>query len=228
LKLSRLCAEQGFTTDARRWILEYAERQVQAGNVDAALAGLEEFADSTEEPGIRVLLAQQLAAHGQQQAAIEQLRTAHAMWLERGETHEAIAVVEKARAIDPGVDFGDDVASGPDAAPWPEADTPPPPAPGPPGDVRGLETRTDETDAAGAGPGTLGGLERFERADLGSEQYDDEEEPEPLPLLDADDDDEEEEVEPLPLLDDGGPDNAAEVEPVAEEPVAEEPVAEEP
>mgnify|MGYP006175022953 CR=1 FL=1 len=40
LKLSRLCAEQGFTTDARRWILDYAEREVKAGRVDAALDGL--------------------------------------------------------------------------------------------------------------------------------------------------------------------------------------------
>ncbi len=105
LKLSRLCTEQGFQTDARRWILEYAEREVAAGQVEAALTGLEEFAALSDDPEVRELLAQQLATHDRAAEALDQLRTAYAMRLQAGQAEAAAGVAEKARAIDPSVDL---------------------------------------------------------------------------------------------------------------------------
>ncbi|MGK7310780.1 MAG: tetratricopeptide repeat protein [Candidatus Longimicrobiales bacterium M2_2A_002] len=128
LKLSRLCHEQGFHTDARRWILEYAERKVAAGEVEAALTGLEEFAGLSGDPEIRELLAQHLASHGRDDAAVDQLRTAYAMRVRAGQTDQAAAVADRAREIDPGVELdaeesdalpglGEDEATGTGAPP---------------------------------------------------------------------------------------------------------------
>ena len=40
-RLGRFCAVQGFQVDARRWFLEYAEKQSKAGRIEDALSGLE-------------------------------------------------------------------------------------------------------------------------------------------------------------------------------------------
>ncbi|MDX1673885.1 MAG: hypothetical protein R3314_03690, partial [Longimicrobiales bacterium] len=105
LKLSRLCSEQGFETDARRWILEYAERQVAVGEVEAALTGLEEFAELSDDPEVRELLAQQLVTHGREDEAMEQLRAAYRMRVLAGDAEAAAAVATRAKDIDPGVDL---------------------------------------------------------------------------------------------------------------------------
>jgi tetratricopeptide (TPR) repeat protein len=180
LKLSRLSAEQGFTTDARRWILDYAERQVRAGNVDQAVRGLEEFAESSDDPGVRVLLAQQLAAHGREGQAIEHLRTAHAMWLERGDREEAAAVLEKARSIDPGVAFHgagplptldepDEEVAEVEAEPGEEAEEVEA-EPGPAVPIEGLHTGVETADTTEvAGVERLGSGDEPEAADVGSE-----------------------------------------------------------
>ena len=105
LKLGRLCTVQGFQTDARRWILKYAERKVAAGEIEEALTGLEEFAELSDDPEIRETLARQLASHDRGEEAIDQLRRAYAMRLRADQPDKMAAVAEQARQIDPDVDL---------------------------------------------------------------------------------------------------------------------------
>ena len=105
LKLSRLCAEQGFQTDARRWILEYAERQMKGGRVEEALTGLEDFADLSADPEIRETLAQQLVSHDRPDEAVEQLRRAYQLRSRHGQDEAAAAIADRVREIDPSIDL---------------------------------------------------------------------------------------------------------------------------
>ena len=107
LKLSRLCAEQGFQTDARRWILEYSERQMKAGRVEDALTGLENFADLSDDAEIRERLAQQLVVHDRPDEAVQQLRHAYTLRSRNGEVEAAEAALDQARQIDPTANFDD-------------------------------------------------------------------------------------------------------------------------
>jgi tetratricopeptide (TPR) repeat protein len=104
-KLSRFCHEQGFLTDARRWIIGYAEREGMRGNLDAALAGLEEFAQVSGDPDVRELLAEHLASQDRKAEAVDQLRLAYAEWRQRGEEQAAERVAESARQLDPDADL---------------------------------------------------------------------------------------------------------------------------
>jgi tetratricopeptide (TPR) repeat protein len=202
LKLSRLCREQGFLTDARRWIVDYAERKVKRGETREAIAALLDFVDGSGSPDIRELVARHLATHDRQAEAIDQLRLAHVEWARRGDDEGMARVAKHAKALDPHIQLDD----GSRAAP---ARTPDFEAPGTEG--LGLEQATypageaDEGDpiaAAGlegleshrADPGdvegdALGGLESFDPTGAAGEaeaaaEDDDPEESEPLPLLD--------------------------------------------
>ena len=108
LKLSGFCAEQGFFTDARRWTLEYAERQMQAGEVDAALEALTDLADLSDDPELRVLLADRLADHDRREVAVEQLRRAYRQYAASGEHEDADEVAARARELNGTVDFAAD------------------------------------------------------------------------------------------------------------------------
>ncbi|HUG41991.1 MAG TPA: tetratricopeptide repeat protein [Longimicrobiales bacterium] len=103
LKLSRLCADQGFVTDARRWILEYAEREVKAGRVAGALSGLSDFVENSADPDVREFLAQQLSAQGRKEEAAVQFARAHEERMERGETDAAERSARRARSLDPSI-----------------------------------------------------------------------------------------------------------------------------
>jgi tetratricopeptide (TPR) repeat protein len=105
LKLSHFCQQQGFATDARRWILAYAERQVKRGQVEQALSGLRTFVQSANAPDVRELLAQHLAARDHADEAIGQLRQAYAEWSRRGDADAADRVARHVRELDPDVDL---------------------------------------------------------------------------------------------------------------------------
>ncbi len=225
LKLSRLSAEQGFLPDARRWVLEYSNRQLQAGNEEAAFTGLEEFADMSDDPDVREILARQLAGRGRRDDALDQLRKAHATWSARGDRSAAERVAGEARDLDPSFalrDGASGAAAGADApADFEQPYVPPARAPG---GLDGLEThrRGPGADWPGMRPEPLPGLETT-GPDV--EEEEEEEEPEPLPLLDTgyeaiveepeqgEEEEEEEEPEepeeleepeqPLPLMDTG-------------------------
>lgn len=165
LKLSRLCAEQGFITDARRWILDFAERQVKAGRIDAALDGLRDFVESSGDPDIREFLAHQLATHGRPEEAAQHYARAYTTRMERGETQAAERAAEQARAIDPAIEL---VAGAPSSAagedePGMTIAEPPETDAGANGGLAGLETRPDEPPEVPS-VGGLGGLEGLESA----------------------------------------------------------------
>jgi tetratricopeptide (TPR) repeat protein len=233
LKLSRYCQKQGFLTDARRWILAYAERQVKRGQVEAALTALRTFVQEANAPDVRELLAQHLAAHDHMDEAIGQLRQAHAEWTRRGDDEAADRVAHMAMELDPDVDLQAGAVAGAqhaddlpglgepgDTEPSWER-TQPEEAPAHAG-LEGLEThRLEPEHAAGETDDAVGGLETFGQdageppapgdelagagvapADAGTAPEVDDDEPEPLPLLDTGFE-EEGGAEPdgLPLLD---------------------------
>ncbi len=104
-QLGDYSAEQGFLVDARRWYLEYAERKVKAGEVEGALNALEEFADLSNDPEVREILAEQLVSAEQTDDAVRQLEKAYGEWLQRGNGEAAGAVGEKLRELDPSIDL---------------------------------------------------------------------------------------------------------------------------
>ncbi|MBX6362883.1 MAG: tetratricopeptide repeat protein [Gemmatimonadetes bacterium] len=89
-KLGQYYAMQGFFPDARRWYLDYAERQFQLGAHDAAFSALAQFADTTNTPDVREILGRALAAHGRSAEAVQELSRAYRMRVANGEDAEAL------------------------------------------------------------------------------------------------------------------------------------------
>jgi tetratricopeptide (TPR) repeat protein len=126
-KLGQFSAAQGFITDARRWYLEYAERQLKQGAVDDAFQALEDFAQVHEDAEIRELLGRQLYAHNRPAEAITALTRARELRLQAGETEVASFLTQEILSIDPAARPAASASAPPRAAP-----PPPPPAPAPP------------------------------------------------------------------------------------------------
>ncbi|HEX6135345.1 MAG TPA: tetratricopeptide repeat protein [Longimicrobiales bacterium] len=185
-KLGQFSASQGFITDARRYFLDYAERQLRAGKVGDALKALEDFANVSDDPEIREMLGRQLHAHGRTNDALDELRRAHAMRVSAGETELAEALRQEILSIDPraAVEGGAAAAPAPrarDAAaelpglveietPEPESRDIPPPAPA---GIESLETggpagaEAGGLDVTGYEPGGEPLLEDITAEDLG-------------------------------------------------------------
>jgi tetratricopeptide (TPR) repeat protein len=105
LRLGQISAAKGFLADARQNFLEYAERMQRAGKLDASFAALKEFADlSPTDTDVRRLLADQLAAHGRRDEAIEQLRILIGLAEDKGAAAVADELRQAIRAIDPNGD----------------------------------------------------------------------------------------------------------------------------
>ncbi len=104
-KLGRLSLAQGFSSEARRWSVEYAERMLRAGRRKEAFAALSEFADLASDPEMRELLAQYLQAHGETAEALSQLHKAYQEALQGGQADQARALREKVLALDPRADL---------------------------------------------------------------------------------------------------------------------------
>lgn len=105
LKLGQISAASGFLADARQNFLEYAERMRRAGKLDESFAALKEFADlSPGDADARRLLAEQLAANGRIDQAVEQLRILLGILLDAGDDSAAATVREQIRAVDPTAD----------------------------------------------------------------------------------------------------------------------------
>ncbi len=101
-KLGRISAKKGFTNEARTNFLEYADRMQKAGKVDEAFRALGEFADlCPDQDEIRLTLAEQLLRAGRKADAVEQLQVLHERLDGEGRAHDARAVVDRMRAIDP-------------------------------------------------------------------------------------------------------------------------------
>jgi tetratricopeptide (TPR) repeat protein len=107
LQIGQIRAEQGFLPDARANFLTYAERMVQAGDLDESFRALIEFCDlAPDDVGVRVTVADQMAANGREKEAIEQLRVAHRHLTQVGESGQAQELETKILAIDPEAEIG--------------------------------------------------------------------------------------------------------------------------
>jgi tetratricopeptide (TPR) repeat protein len=112
LKLAKLQVERGFVADAKRNLLEYAQRMQKAGQLEEAFTALKEFADlSPNNEEIRLLLAEQLKAAARTDEARDQLAKLYAEVEARGDQRRTRSTLDKMKAIDP--DF--DAASEPKA-----------------------------------------------------------------------------------------------------------------
>jgi tetratricopeptide (TPR) repeat protein len=121
LKLGQISAAHGFLADARQNFLEYAARMQRAGQLDASFAALNEFADlSPDDTEVRVLLAEQLLAHGHQEQAVGQLLALRDHQRARGDEAAAEATQQRVLAIDPYADLSARAAPVPAAAAEPE------------------------------------------------------------------------------------------------------------
>jgi tetratricopeptide (TPR) repeat protein len=100
-KLGQFSASQGFLTDARRYFLEYAEKQFAAGRVDEALTALTEFAEASNDADVREMLGRHLQAHGRSEEAVAELRKAYTLRSANGDESGAETVRNEILAIDP-------------------------------------------------------------------------------------------------------------------------------
>ncbi|HSK18403.1 MAG TPA: tetratricopeptide repeat protein [Longimicrobiales bacterium] len=112
-KLGQFSASQGFITDARRYFLDYAERQFNAGKVTEALSALEDFANVSDDADIREMLGRQLHAHGRINDAVDELRRAYALRVRDGQTDKATALRAEIQALDPNASFDSGAAAAP-------------------------------------------------------------------------------------------------------------------
>ena len=101
LKLAKLMLERGFTSEAKRNLLEYAERMQRAGQLEEAFKALREFADlSPDNEEIRLLLAEQLKAAARTDEAREQLSKLYAEVEAHGDQRRIRSTLDRMRAID--------------------------------------------------------------------------------------------------------------------------------
>jgi len=161
-KLGQFSASQGFITDARRYFLEYAEKQFTAGQVDEALSALEDFANVSDDADVREMLGHRLHAHGRSEEAVQELQRAYSMRVEAGEHDRAEAVRAAIAAIDPNVP----VDGGGPPPPLPQLDEPEPeqePAadelPGLADIDQGASLAGFDIDTSTADTGTIAGFE---------------------------------------------------------------------
>lgn len=115
-KLGQYCAQQGFLTDARRWYLEFAERMFKHGEIDEAFSALDDFANVSDDPEVRVHLARKLHAHERPSEALDEFRRAYATVVRAGDADTAEAVRTEVLQLYPdGPDLADEETA--DAAP---------------------------------------------------------------------------------------------------------------
>ena len=101
-KLGKISAQKGFTADAKRNFLEFADRMQKGGKLDQAFSALKEFADlCPDQDDIRLMLADQLQKAGKSKEAVEQLQLLYQRYLAEGRKAEADATAERVRSIDP-------------------------------------------------------------------------------------------------------------------------------
>ena len=107
LKIGQIRAEQGFLPDARTNFLTYAERMQQAGDLDESFRALVEFCDlAPDDVGVRITVADQMAANQRGAEAVEQLLVAYRQLTQSGESDQASEVERKIKGLDPDVDVG--------------------------------------------------------------------------------------------------------------------------
>jgi tetratricopeptide (TPR) repeat protein len=92
-KLAQFFTAQGFNTDARQCLLEYADRKLKRDELDEALSALEELAARHEEDAeIRARLGRVLRAQNRPGPAVAALRHAQELFQQEGDASAAEAV----------------------------------------------------------------------------------------------------------------------------------------
>jgi tetratricopeptide (TPR) repeat protein len=103
LTLGQLMHQRGFVAEAKKNLVEYAQRMSDAGRLDEAFGALKQFADiSPGNEDIRLMLAEQLKATARDEEAREQIDK-----LMLGSTESArraSEILERVRAVDPEYD----------------------------------------------------------------------------------------------------------------------------
>jgi tetratricopeptide (TPR) repeat protein len=107
-KLGMFSALQGFHPDARRYFVEYADKQIAHGKVDDALSALADFARIADDAESRELLGRRLHERGRTADAVVELRVAHGLRLRSGQTEQAEALRREIKSIDPSARFEPD------------------------------------------------------------------------------------------------------------------------
>ena len=101
-KLGKISAQKGFTAEAKRNFLEFADRMQKSGRLDEAFRALKEFADlCPDQDDIRLMLADQLQKAGKPGEAVEQLQLLYQRYTAEDRPAEAEATAERIRSIDP-------------------------------------------------------------------------------------------------------------------------------
>ncbi len=100
-KLGQFSAAQGFITDARRWYLEFAERQLKQGALEDAFRALEDCAHVHEDAEIRELLGRHLYTHNRPVQAVAALTRARELRMQAGEMDVAQRLADEIHTIDP-------------------------------------------------------------------------------------------------------------------------------
>ncbi len=105
LVMGQIRAEQGFLPDARTQFLTYAERMQQAGDLDESFRALVEFCDlAPDDVGVRITVAEQMAAKGRTEDAVKQYLRAHRHYSEIGDSEAAAGLEAKIHELDPEAD----------------------------------------------------------------------------------------------------------------------------
>ena len=106
LRIGQIRAEQGFLPDARENFLTYAERMQQAGDIDESFRALIEFCDlAPDDIGVRVTVAENMAASGRTEEAVEQFIIARQQFSHRGDQAEADELEARIVELDPDADL---------------------------------------------------------------------------------------------------------------------------
>ncbi len=101
-KLGKISAQKGFTAEAKRNFLEFADRMQKAGKLDEAFRALKEFADlCPDQDDIRLMLADQLQKAGKPGEAVQQLQLLYQRYTAEDRPAEAEATASRIRSIDP-------------------------------------------------------------------------------------------------------------------------------
>jgi tetratricopeptide (TPR) repeat protein len=168
-KLGQFSASQGFITDARRYFLEFAERQFAAGAVGEALTALEDFASVAEDAEVREMLGRRLQAHGRSEEALKELQRSHVLYMAEGAVEQAEKVAATIVEIDPAAIISDKPAGDrPQSRPAAEPHFGEPRAESLPG-LADIDFGAAKPDAAASSdlPPSGGPMEGFEGTQLG-------------------------------------------------------------
>ncbi|MCL7986036.1 MAG: hypothetical protein M8872_12345 [marine benthic group bacterium] len=119
-RLALLHSATGLVVEARSSLIQYVDRMQAAGDLEAALEGVQQFADAAGDDDVRLAIAELLSERGHRAQAVAQIRLAAASARRRGD--DVSALEERLRQLDEAVELMPDTDSEL-ASPEPESET---------------------------------------------------------------------------------------------------------